>query len=425
MALIISITVVFLALLFLPFAVSLLSLRKSKDVSLYVKSDNVRDPRYFSNSFRSLVEKGIDPQTRTITMSKSEPFVYARELQDTVCDCIVVAQSHFQPVGVACFAKEIYAASSVQIPPHTSLRAIACLDRLEIGQNCEVVRWADSDGQMTVAAGCALGMSISSGERLLIAKGCTFRRFYSPEIIIGSSLVRPKHTPTDTAISSERLINPESIGVHETVNSTIVTEYSLSIGESAVIMGSIKSNHHVYVHRNARINGNLVADGIIILEEGARVLGSVFSQDSVLVGPGVEIGVKRKIKSLIARKSIVLCETAMVFGYVGCETDSKTIAKEDFHAELSQKQWATKMENLVAEIAEEQDDDEARYAFDHSAYSEPIDRFFPDEPQSGEPIGDQAQEGEGQRNKKRRNTKSTGSPSGGAEEDEDDFSLFN
>ncbi len=425
MALIIGITVVFLALLFLPFAVSILSLRKSKDVSLYVKSDNIRDPRYFSNSFRSLVEKGIDPQTRTITMSKSEPFVYARELQNTVCDCIVVAQSHFQPVGVSCFTKEIYAASSAQIPPDTRLRAIACLDRLEIGQNCEIVRWADSDGQMTIAAGCALGMSISSGERLLIAKGCTFRRLYSPEIIIGSSLVRPKHTPADTAVFSERLINPESISAHETVKSTIVAEYSLSIGESAVIMGSIKSNHHVYVHRNARINGNLVADGIIILEEGARVLGSVFSQDSVFVGPGVEIGVKRKIKSLIARKSIVLCETAMVFGYVGCETDSKTIAKEDFHTELSQKQWLSKMENLVAEIAEEQDDDEARYAFTNSAFTAPSDMFFPEEAPSDDPMEEQAQEDERARTKKRKHNKSTASPPGGAVDDEDDFTLFN
>ncbi|MFH1879868.1 MAG: polymer-forming cytoskeletal protein, partial [Bacillota bacterium] len=348
--------VIFIVLLILPFVVSLLSVRKSREASLYVKSDNVRDPRYFSNSFRALVEKGLDRQNRTVKMSKLEPFQYAEELAGNVCNTLVIAEHRFRPVGVSSFLKEIYAASSAVIAPNTSLRAIACLDELELGENCEVIRWADSDKQMIVMNGCKLGMSATSATRLRIGPDCTFRRLYAPEIVIGLHTADTARFPVDTAVFEERWTNPEGVRANETVNQTIVTEYSLEIGEGAVIMGSIKSNHHIYIHQNARVNGNVVADGAIILDSGARVLGTVFSQDSILVGPGVEIGVKPKIKSLIARKSVTLCETAKVFGYIGCEIDSVTISQDMFRTELNKRQWSSKMELMKAEIAEEKAD---------------------------------------------------------------------
>lgn len=360
MGLIAVIAVIFIVLLILPFAVSLLSVRQSREASLYVKSDNVRDPRYFSNSFRALIEKGIDRQNRTIKMSKLEPFVYAEEINGSNPDSIVIAQNHFQPIDVSYFSKEIYAESTAIIPPNTCLRAIACLNTLEFNEDCEIIRWADSEKQMTIQDGCSLGISISSGERLLIAPHCTFHRLYAPEIVIGYEAAETVRFPVDATISDERWFNPEEIKANETVRKTIVTDYSLEIGEGAVIMGSIKSTRHIFIHRNVRVNGNVVADGAIILDEGVRVLGTVFSQDSILIGPGVEIGMKPKIKSLIARKSITLCETAKVFGYIGCEVDSVTIAKQDFKAELSQKQWTSKMALMKDEIAEEKSDDRAK-----------------------------------------------------------------
>ena len=132
---------------------------------MYVKNDNVRDPRYFSNSFRALVKQGIDRQNRTIKMSKQEPFTFADELSGNVCDTIVVSENRFRPLGIGVFTKEIYAESSGRVPPNTYLRAIACLKDLELGANCSVIRWVDAERQLTVRTGCVLGMNASSGER--------------------------------------------------------------------------------------------------------------------------------------------------------------------------------------------------------------------------------------------------------------------
>jgi cytoskeletal protein CcmA (bactofilin family) len=352
MLVIAGLAVVFLVLLSLPFAVSLLSVQKSREVSLIVKSDNVRDPRYFSNSFRALVDKGIDRENRTIKMSKLEPFLYADEIAGSTCNTIVIAESRFRPLGVTYFSKEIFAESTADIPANTRMRAIACLDKMEIGENCAVIRWADAEKQLTVLGGCTLGMNASSGERIHIAPGCTFRRLYAPEIVIGLQAVKTVRIPLDPTLYTERLTNPDGIAPNETIRKTIVTEHSLEIGEGAVVMGSVKSTHHIYIRANARINGNVIADGVIIIDEGAQILGTAFSQDSILVGPGAEIGVKPKIKSLIARQTIVLCETAKVYGYVGCEVESFTISKESFYAELRKKRWASKIALIKAELAD-------------------------------------------------------------------------
>ena len=354
MAVIIGLSLLFVVLLILPFVVSVLSIRKSREASLYVKNDNVRDPRYFSNSFRTLVEKGINPQNRTIQMSKLEPFLYADEVNtNNACNAIVVAENRFRPLGVPFFCKEIYAASSAHIPPNTYLRAIACLGELELSENCAVIRWADSEKQMTVGPGCSLGMNASSNLRLVIAPGCTFRRLYAPEILIGTAADDIVRYPVDMTVVYEKLIDIREVGPREVIEKTIVTEFNLEIGEGAVIMGSVKSTHHIYIHAGARINGNVIADGMIIVDEGARILGTAFSQDSILVGPFAEIGVKPKLKSLIARKYIVLCETAKVFGYVGCEADSVTIPKDQYQLELHQKRWASRMKLRQGQMTDE------------------------------------------------------------------------
>ena len=335
MAVIIGLSLLFVVLLILPFVVSVLSIRKSREASLYVKNDNVRDPRYFSNSFRTLVEKGINPQNRTIQMSKLEPFLYADEVNtNNACNAIVVAENRFRPLGVPFFCKEIYAASSAHIPPNTYLRAIACLGELELSENCAVIRWADSEKQMTVGPGCSLGMNASSSLRLVIAPGCTFRRLYAPEILIGTAADDMVRYPVDMTVVYEKLIDiregrPQRGHRKDDRNGV----YSLEIGEGAVIMGSVKSTaSYLYScrrpHQRQRDRRRHDHRGRRARAYSARRFRRIPSWSARLR----EIGVKPKLKSLIARKYIVLCETAKVFGYVGCEVDSVTIPKDAISA---------------------------------------------------------------------------------------------
>ena len=377
---ILGLALLFVILLILPFAVSMLSQKKSREAALYVKNDNVRDPRYFSNSFRYLVENGINRENRTVQMSKLEPYLLADELTGNACGAIVIAETRFRPLGIAVFSKEIYAAASARIPEQTYLRAIACLDELELLRNCSVIRWADSEKQMIVHPGCMLGINASSAERLRIAPGCTFRRLYAPEILIGLETVSPAHQPVDMTVYTQRWIDAEFVEPQSVVKKTIVSEFSLDIGEGAVVMGSLKSTHNIYLHKNARVNGNVIADGLLILDEGARILGTAFSQDSILVGPEAEIGVPPRIKSLIARKFIMLCETARVYGYVGCEVDSVTIAKENFQLELRHKRWASRMTQIKNQILQEKFDrrkaSAAKTAAEDAELEEEVDSLF-------------------------------------------------
>ncbi len=314
--------------------------------SLMVKNDNVKDARYFSNSFRQLMA-GVEPVkipengqsvVETVRLSKSEKIIFwnGREpLGEKVKNiCYISNKAEFKVKTV--FEKEIYAADSVEFAGNTVLRAVAGEKNVIIGENSEIQRWADGKLFTVIKKGTNAGKSVSSGERLIIEPHCRFKRLYAP-VIEMRNYVRVSDSPCD-----EMLINREApvymkikrdirqVGREQEFKHTIITGYDLTIEAGAVVYGDLKSDGSIHIKNNTVITGNVFADGCIIIEQGVKILGNVFASENLYIGPDVTIGKTGRIKSAISRVSMVITEGTIIYGYVGCENVGEIIERSDF-----------------------------------------------------------------------------------------------
>ncbi len=330
MTIFIIIVAVFIALMLLPFLVPMIAFRRSDDTSLYIKKNNARDPRYFSKSFREAFVANYTEGSRTVKLSREEQVLLPHELTGKTCDALVYAKAAFAPRTIKRFSKEIFAASSADISPKTQLRAIAAVGDIRLREDCDVIRWADSETMITADKGCNLGISTTSARMLLIDSGCTFRRLYAPKINIGKRVIKDHFGFIGLYIAQEWLKNPKEIKKSAIIRNTIVSDHDLIIGQGAIVYGHVKTTKRLTIQKGAVIMGNAIADDMLVLEEGVKVGGDVFSQESVCVGPNVQIGCSPKIKSLVAKQDIILCNSASIYGYVGCERIGRTVTYEEY-----------------------------------------------------------------------------------------------
>lgn len=337
MMLFIMIFLLYLVLLLLPFMLANSSLDVGTKHSLVVKSENLRDPRYFSKAFGAMMERALKTYdgSGVIRLSKPEVLAIPPLSDEETVEAVVLAQKSFAPTGPRVFQKEIYCQSDARIPEGTRLRAITCNGELTFMQNCDLGRWADGVVSMTVMEGCHLGISASSANRLVIAAGCTFRRLYAPEIQIGEA--GPIQNPPEPDVCTDVRQDVTEVPDLERLEGDVICVKNFMVGERAEITGSLKTRKHAHIKSGARIMGNLIADGNIVLERNVFVGGIVFSQSWIYIGPDCQIGRAGRIKSVVARDGIVLAEGARVFGYVSGEHDGSTIPAEEYMTVISDK----------------------------------------------------------------------------------------
>ena len=313
MILLIVLTLLFLALLLFPFLLANVSLEKDKALSLVVKSDNLRDPRYFSKAFIALMERGLASYdgSGVLQLSKKERLIEP-PLPEGDTDALIYAQGDFAPKEARVFPKEIYCKGDAQLPAGTALRAIACLGSLTLGENCTLSRWADAERALTVLPGCSLGISVSSGHDLIVGLACSFRRLYAAEVIVGTAAA--PHNPPEPPVCKEIHRDLQQLEDFASVEGSIVSMKDFVIGEDACVSGSVKSRGRIHVKRGAHIMGNLIADADIVVEDSVFVGGIVFSQRWIYLGPGTQVGRKGHIKSVVAKCGVTLAEGVREFG---------------------------------------------------------------------------------------------------------------
>lgn len=338
----ILIVVTFVLMTVFPFLLSL-GIPKEEQVTLVVRSDNGRDPRYFVHSFKKMIKNALDngAQNGVLSLSRPEPFFYAEALPDKekTIDKIVICQKDFITKPDMIFDKEIYSEEDVVLAKGTQARAITA-KRLHLQEKNTVFRWSDGEEEMCAGRGCDLGISATSMEYLQVMENCTFHRLFAPQIDILSQNENKnqerRNPQTDERMGietdSERELAEKDVKVIEkgrVINGNVITRYSLVIEEGVIIFGHVKSRKGIQVKKGAKIDGNMFANEKIVLEENVYLAGDLFSQQDICVGPGCVIGRKGKIKSVIAKESISLCENVTVYGYVGCEGIGHTVLRKE------------------------------------------------------------------------------------------------
>lgn len=338
----IIIVVIFGIMTAFPFLLAL-GIPKGEQVTLVVRDDNGRDPRYFVQSFKKKIKSALDKGTANgvLALSKQEPFFYAEALPEgkETIERIVICKEDFLSKQDMVFDKEIYSEQNVVLAKGTQARAVAAKELL-LQEKTTVFRWSDGEEAMYACRECDLGISATSKEYLQVMENCTFHRLFAPQIDIlaqDENQKQERRNPeTDsrmgTKADGERELVEKDIKIiekNQVVNGNVITRYALVIEEGAVIFGHIKSRKSIQVKKGAKIDGNLFADGKIVLEEDVCLTGELFSQQDISVGAGCVIGQKGKIKSVIAKENIALHENVTVYGYVGCEGIGRTLLRKE------------------------------------------------------------------------------------------------
>jgi len=329
------------SLMLFPVLLGYYSRKAQRQEPLLIKSDNVKDPRYFSKSFRRMVETSLKdhPGEETLHLSKDERLLFADQqtfTPDCQVDSIVLAMNAPLDAPAGCkFSKEIYAAYDVRIGADAQIRALAGLNDVTLASGVQFLRWVDAESALDIGPSCHLGISASAGKRLRISKSCSFQRLYAPEIVIGENTGAAVGSPAETmqkrGEASSKLIRMDRVPSSETITGSVIADDSLVLDENCVIHGSVHAGKRLHIRRGAYISGNVISDGDILIEENVSIEGDVFAQGCILVGYQCRIGSEGRIKSIVARKHVSLTEESIIFGYVGTEARGSIIDKDEFY----------------------------------------------------------------------------------------------
>ncbi len=335
-----AICIVLLILVFLlPFLPGIKELFLQRDVvPLSIRSDYVKNPRYFAESFKQKIQQGLSGDgerigLRQMKLSKQE-MVDAVEtmhmVDDTAVPHVCYVRKELSTGNRVSFDKEVFVQEKVKLGAHNRLRALACEGDISLGFGTRVERWVDASGGIEAEGSCNLGTSASCSRELCVAPACSFKRLYGFPVVSGSGADRAE---ADTVAASElRLIgengaerNLTEIPPHSRKECSLISSRSLVVGEGTVIGGHIKTHGSLTLESNVAVAGNVFAEGAVHLGQGCRIAGTVFSQDWVYIGPGVTIGQPGKIKSVVGKKGIILEPDSAVYGFLITEGEGKVI----------------------------------------------------------------------------------------------------
>lgn len=336
--------IIFFSMLIFPIALAMISTRYETK-PLFIQQSNTKDPRYFAVSFKKIFDKAWEAYDGSgiLHMSRDEQVIEADKVKlfpyEVLTSMIYAENQDFLPCEGIVFKREIYAKRNAVLSETTMLRAIACEKNLIIKSGAQVIRWADSQGVLTVYGDCDLGISTSSGTQLIIGQNCYFKRLYAPIIWLGRKIDEIDKDMSDSikkeaevlifnnTIRDIKYVDDQITNEKGILKNTIITSESLVVLGGFIVQGHIRSHKDVKIDDNAVVCGNIFAEGNIFIGVNARVLGVVFSQESIYVGDRAVIGQPGKIKSIVARGDILFGSNCRMHGYIGAEGTGRICPK--------------------------------------------------------------------------------------------------
>ncbi len=332
------IMLIFSGMVFLPFWPGLReSLWPRDEYPLPIEMHYSKDPRHLGKSFRRILRNGLGgkasvPGVRTVRLSKDETIEVQSDCRierDTTLPHVLLVQGDLRTQSRATFRKELYVAGSASIGRRCRLRSLACDAHVDLGPDVRIIRWIDANGDIRVGAGARLGVSCSCAGRMVLDHGVEFQRLFSPQITSpdyqerclpeypSRRLPRPAATQIKTIDDVTHYRRRSSLLLSGTIiDQDMIVKGDLDLADRVSIHGDIRCEGRAIIGRDSVIAGDLFADGPIEILHNAVVLGNLFSQDSVQLHPGVRIGHPGHIKSIIAKKRIVVNRNVAICGYV-------------------------------------------------------------------------------------------------------------
>lgn len=291
----------FVVLALLPFLPGLLELLLKRDIDpLYIKQDYSKDPAFFGRSFQKIImetsKKGlkkISENTAEIVLSKGKPekmVLFKNKVGGKLSDLVFAEGSEVETDKPLETPKEVIIKGDFYIQHTCIMRSLFVLGDLAVDRPLITKRWIHVEGEANIRAPSDLGINFYA-RRIQILVSCTFKRMFAEVIKIGEE---PKEEDFK--------------------------------GNVSYIKGTIKSKGSLNIRTQDKklvIDGDLISDKDIVVEGGVWIKGSIFTHSEAVLLKGVIVGEEGKVKSVVAKKMLILAEGVKVYGYLHTDGEGK------------------------------------------------------------------------------------------------------
>jgi predicted acyltransferase (DUF342 family) len=221
-------------------------------------------------------------------------------------------------VGHGAGIRDAYALEHLDVEYGVIARTLTSNRTLHIGEDVQILRWADADGAIDVDGGADLGLSVSGGESVTLAGLVNFERVWGAPVVSQTGMQGP-------------------FELSATKKVTVVDETSVTDGKSVIIYGAARVAFgttvpvHLKVHGDLEIEpgveivGNVIARGDVTIASNARIGGHIFSEGDVRLGPGTRVSRPGVYKTVYATGEVILTNDVEVFGWVVSENGGRTL----------------------------------------------------------------------------------------------------
>lgn len=335
----------------LPLSAALRELRHPRDAApLTIDSNYIKDDRYFATSFESRVAAAVGPAPRE--PGPSAVRFHDPEVIDTIAGNLTIERDQV-PASIADvhgdllvrsgthLIKEALAGGNVTIEQDSTLRAIKSQADIRLGANVRVERWIDAGRTIFASAHTDLGVRATAQQSIVLEPGAVFRFLSAPMISVGTPALAPSRPAMDAKpvidlVAQRRhrvradgaLIVDEPFVVPAGVVSRgdVIARGDVTIGEGAILIGSIHSDRDVRLEAGATVGGSIVAERNVIIERSAAVDGHVVAHGRASLASGARIGTPGCVTTLLADEGVEIARESAVYGRIITYGAGRTVA---------------------------------------------------------------------------------------------------
>jgi hypothetical protein len=316
----------FVLVLALPAVPSMFEVARPRDDGrLYIAEQYVRDARWFGRAFRNKLTEFVaasrkgGPSRGEMHMRMEEEVQWAPDLQIPALERLRgIGVGDRVLVGHGAGIRDAYALETLTVENDVVARTLTSNDTMTLGESVRILRWIDSDGEMTIGAGSDLGVSAAGGARVILADKVRFERVWGAPVASKTSAREafPHTSPgsEETIIDADATRDGKSVIVYGAVRVTAGT----------YVPQHLKVHGPVHLEERARVAGNLIARGDVTLASDASVGGHIFAEGTVHLGPGSRVARPGVSKTVYATGEVVLANDVEVFGWVVSENGGRT-----------------------------------------------------------------------------------------------------
>ena len=315
----------------------------------------VRREDYFAQSFRKKVEEwlrlpGEHHESQIAILKGTERIrVLSTDLEvgpEEDCNDILVANGNFR-CGAGCtLSREVLVHGNADIGAGTALQAIATDGHLSLGEDVRAARWLDSQGELSMAAGCQAGARVTSRTRIRLAVGVRVNSISAPMIVTtgcepqtfdepappaglpsidlddvstqsfqssalsGFDFARLMRLGEDTWLYAGDWLPPNPLRLLN----KLVVKGDCSVPEGSVLEADVKATGNMFIGPSCCVRGNLVAEGEMSIGMRCRFFGLLHAERALLLSRGSRGGRPDRLIAAYAGDQLSVEEDVGVHG---------------------------------------------------------------------------------------------------------------